>query len=98
MLKRLLAIVAAALLIPASAFAASNEMFRGKTITYIVSTTAGGGYDTYGRMIARYMPKYLPGARMIVSVGSQSPARIWMHDGEFAGAMYRPCGSPRLAE
>jgi tripartite-type tricarboxylate transporter receptor subunit TctC len=66
MLKRLLAIAAAVLLIPATASAASNEMFRGKTITYIVSTTAGGGYDTYGRMIARYMPKYLPGARIIV--------------------------------
>ena len=47
MLKRFLAI-AAILLVPASALAApaSNEMFRGKTITYIVSTTAGGGYDT----------------------------------------------------
>jgi tripartite-type tricarboxylate transporter receptor subunit TctC len=66
MLTRLLAIAAAVLLIPASASAASNEMFRGKTITYIVSTTAGGGYDTYGRMIARYMPKYLPGSRIIV--------------------------------
>ncbi len=68
MLKRLLAIAAALVLVPAAASAApaSNEMFRGKTITYIVATTAGGGYDTYGRMIARYMPKYLPGARVIV--------------------------------
>src|SRR5215510_9987389 len=66
MLKRLLTIAAAFFLVPASAAPAPNEMFRGKTITYIVSTTAGGGYDTYGRMIARYMPKYLPGARMIV--------------------------------
>ena len=68
MLKRLLAIAAALVLVPASASAAPapNEMFRGKTITYIVATTAGGGYDTYGRMIARYMPKYLPGARVIV--------------------------------
>jgi len=66
MFKRWLLLAAAVFLVPASASAASNEMFRGKTITYIVSTTAGGGYDTYGRMIARYMPKYLPGARVIV--------------------------------
>ncbi len=66
MLKRWLLLTAAVLLVPASASAASNDMFRGKTITYIVATTAGGGYDTYGRMIARYMPKYLPGARIIV--------------------------------
>jgi tripartite-type tricarboxylate transporter receptor subunit TctC len=68
MLKRWFALAAAVLFLPVSALAAPapNEMFRGKTITYIVSTTAGGGYDTYGRMIARYMPKYLPGARIIV--------------------------------
>ena len=53
----------------APAFAAPapvSDMFRGKTITYIVSTTPGGGYDTYGRLIARYLPKYLTGARVIV--------------------------------
>src|SRR5688572_10673908 len=68
MLMRWLAIAVALLFVPASVVAApaATEMFRGKTITYIVSTTAGGGYDTYGRMIARYMPKYLPGARIIV--------------------------------
>jgi tripartite-type tricarboxylate transporter receptor subunit TctC len=66
MLRRWLLLASAIVLIPGVASAASNDMFRGKTITYIVSTTAGGGYDTYGRMIARYMPKYLPGSRIIV--------------------------------
>ena len=42
------------------------EFFKGKTVTYIVATDAGGGYDTYGRLIARYMQKYLPGSRFIV--------------------------------
>jgi tripartite-type tricarboxylate transporter receptor subunit TctC len=32
-----------------------------KSLTLIVSTSAGGGYDGYGRMFARYMSKYLPG-------------------------------------
>jgi tripartite-type tricarboxylate transporter receptor subunit TctC len=32
-----------------------------KTLTLIVSTSAGGGYDGYGRMFARYMSRYLPG-------------------------------------
>jgi tripartite-type tricarboxylate transporter receptor subunit TctC len=40
--------------------------FRGKTVTYIVATTAGGGYDTYGRLLARYMEQYLPGSRFVV--------------------------------
>jgi len=40
--------------------------FRGKTLTYIVATAAGGGYDTYGRLLARYMEQYLPGSRFVV--------------------------------
>jgi len=42
------------------------DFFKGKTITYIVATAPGGGYDTYGRLITRYMPKYVAGAKMVV--------------------------------
>ena len=45
---------------------AGADYFRGKTVTYIVSTDAGGGYDTYGRLIARYMEKHLPGSRFVI--------------------------------
>src|SRR3954468_9933840 len=70
MLKRLLSIVTGmAMLVgmagPASAAADANY-FRGKTMTYIAATAAGGGYDTYARLIARYMQKYLPGSRILV--------------------------------
>ncbi len=43
-----------------------KDYFRGKTVTFIVATAPGGGYDTYGRLIARYMQEYLPGSRFIV--------------------------------
>jgi tripartite-type tricarboxylate transporter receptor subunit TctC len=69
MLKRLLGIGAAAALLcaPLSANAAADmAQFRGKTITYIVATSPGGGYDTYGRLISRYLQKYLPGSRVVV--------------------------------
>lgn len=67
MLMRVLALTAGvALLWTAPVFAADSGYFRGKTITYIVSTGPGGGYDSYGRLIARYLPKYLPGARTVV--------------------------------
>lgn len=46
--------------------AAARAFFRGKTITYIVATSPGGGYDTYGRLVARYMSKYMPGTKIIV--------------------------------
>ncbi len=42
------------------------DFFKGKTINYIVSTKPGGGYDTYGRLICKYMQKHIPGATIIV--------------------------------
>jgi tripartite-type tricarboxylate transporter receptor subunit TctC len=58
--------VALALTVPASSAPADASYFKGKTVNYIVATGAGGGYDTYGRLIARFMQKYLPGSRVLV--------------------------------
>ncbi len=46
------------------ASAEATDFFAGKTITYIVATSPGGGYDTYARLIARYMEKYLEGVEI----------------------------------
>lgn len=46
----------------ASAPAASvEEFYKGKTIQFVVGGSAGGGYDTYTRLIARHFPRYVPG-------------------------------------
>ncbi|MGY9105617.1 MAG: hypothetical protein ACKVG0_03625 [Alphaproteobacteria bacterium] len=69
MLKRLLTITAGVLAVltaPIQAFAADASFYQGKTVSYVVATDAGGGYDTYGRMVARYMQKHLPGSRFVV--------------------------------
>ena len=67
MLKHLFAnVMGVGLVWSVSASAADLNQFRGKTITYIVSTGPGGGYDTYGRLIARYLQKHLPGSRVVV--------------------------------
>ena len=48
--------------LPISAQAASvEEFYKGKTIQFIVGGSAGGGYDTYTRLIARHFPQYVPG-------------------------------------
>ena len=48
--------------LPPSARAASvEEFYKGKTIQFIVGGSAGGGYDTYTRLIARHLPQYVPG-------------------------------------
>lgn len=43
-----------------------KDFFKGKTVTYVVATAAGGGYDLYGRLVADYMQKYLPGSPFVV--------------------------------
>lgn len=69
-MSRLLALVgafAAVVFSAAPAFAQTGaDYFKGKTITYIVATSPGGGYDTYGRLVAEYMQHYLPGATILV--------------------------------
>ena len=42
------------------------DYFNGKTITYIVATSPGGGYDSYGRLVAEYMQRRLPGSTVVV--------------------------------
>ena len=42
------------------------SLYDGRTLTYIVATGPGGNYDAYGRLIGRFMQKYLPGSRVIV--------------------------------
>ena len=37
------------------------SFFEGQTIRLLVGFSAGGGYDTYGRAIARHISKHIPG-------------------------------------
>lgn len=40
--------------------------YRGKTVTYIVATSPGGGHDFYGRLVSRHMERFLPGSTFVV--------------------------------
>src|SRR4051812_2974418 len=42
------------------------EFFRGKSIEVYVGFGAGGVYDVYARLLARFMGKYVPGNPAIV--------------------------------
>src|SRR4051794_1767241 len=44
----------------------ASDFYKDKKITLLVGTTAGGGYDTDGRLIAKYMARYIPGSPSIV--------------------------------
>jgi tripartite-type tricarboxylate transporter receptor subunit TctC len=40
---------------------AADDFYKGKTIRIIVGFAAGGGFDTYSRVIGRHMGKHIPG-------------------------------------
>src|SRR5215471_18302821 len=58
--RRIATSLAAALALPASAQPAA-DFYKGKSVTMVVSTSSGGGYDTMARAIARHLGKHLPG-------------------------------------
>jgi tripartite-type tricarboxylate transporter receptor subunit TctC len=45
---------------------AQEPFYKGKVIRIIVATAAGGGFDTYTRVIARHMGRYIPGNPTII--------------------------------
>ncbi len=54
------------LLLMAASANAQDGFYRGKTVRIIVGASAGGGYDTYSRTIARHMGKHIAGNPTIV--------------------------------
>jgi len=69
-LPRSIALTCGAAVLAVSGAAAAapdgSSFYKGKTVNYIVATSAGGGYDAYGRLVAEYMQKYLPGSTFVV--------------------------------
>ena len=60
--KLLVTAITLAVFAPLSvALAAGDEFYRGTVIRLVVGFSAGGGFDTYARLVARYMGKYIPG-------------------------------------
>ena len=61
-------VVCAALTTMAPQAQAQNvaDFYHGKTISLVIGTSAGNDYDFRGRLIARYMGKYIPGEPTIV--------------------------------
>lgn len=45
---------------------AQTPYYQGKTIRLVAGTPAGSVYDTYARLMAQFMPKYIPGNPNII--------------------------------
>lgn len=72
------------------------SFYKGRQITVIVGSSAGGGFDLYARLLARHMPKYVPGNAAIMvtnmpGAGSNTAAAHLFNaapkDGTFIGAL-----------
>ena len=83
--------------VPAGAQENVASFYRGKTIQMVVGSSAGGGYDLYARLAARYMGRYIPGTPNIVVsnmagaasiVATQHIAIAAPKDGSVIGAIF----------
>jgi tripartite-type tricarboxylate transporter receptor subunit TctC len=66
MIAHTLAVLALTGASPALAQDAVEQFFRGKTVSIVVGSAAGGGYDGYARLLARQVSKYIPGNPAVV--------------------------------
>jgi tripartite-type tricarboxylate transporter receptor subunit TctC len=56
---------------------AQADFYRGKQINLVIGAFPGGGYDTYARVVARYLGKHIPGNPVVVpqNMGGAAGAR-----------------------
>jgi tripartite-type tricarboxylate transporter receptor subunit TctC len=90
------ALLAALAVAPASAQTPA-EFYKGRTVSIIVGSSAGGGFDLYARMIGRHMQRHMPGAPSIVvsNMPGAGSIRLAQHiyavapkDGTVIGAVF----------
>lgn len=71
--------------------------YKGRTVVIVIGAAPGGGYDTYGRLIARHIGKHIPGAPAVTPsnmpgagsiVAAAAIANTLPKDGTHIGAIY----------
>ena len=65
-LKSCLTVALAACLPYTGAFANEAEFYEGNTVQILIGHSVGGGYDAYGRTLARYLGDHLPGKPTVI--------------------------------
>ena len=66
--------------------AQSGDAFKGKELRLLVGQPAGGGYDLYARLFARFLPRFLAGAPVVVSQNMPGAGSILMANYIYAQA------------
>src|SRR5437763_9902288 len=72
-----LPIIAVALISPLPARAdAVSDFYKGKDVRMIISSTVGGGYAIYARLIARHLSRPIPGNPKVFPQNMPGPGAI----------------------
>ena len=87
---------AIAAMAPAAVAQPAADFYKGKTVTLLIGSSPGGGYDTLGRAVSRHLAKHIPGNPAVVvqnmsGAGGIIPAnhlfRIAARDGTVIGTV-----------
>src|SRR6266436_2929279 len=69
------AAIAAALWYPPATWAQSvAQFYSGRSLELDISSSVGGGYDAYARMLARHIGRFIPGNPVVVAKTWKAPA------------------------
>src|SRR5258705_13715751 len=90
--RALCAAVACALTLAAPAAHAQPHSFGGQTITLLIGSDVGAGFDAYGRLTARHLGRFLPGNPSVVPKNMPGAAGMRLADWLYARAP--PGGTP----
>lgn len=66
MYRRVFCLMIGLVLMASAAHASTHDFYKGKTIRIIVGFAAGGGFDTYSRVIARHIGKHISGNPTVI--------------------------------
>jgi tripartite-type tricarboxylate transporter receptor subunit TctC len=53
--------------IEAARAAGPEDFYKGKSVSLLIGYSVGGGYDAYGRLLARHLGKYIPGNPSVIA-------------------------------
>jgi tripartite-type tricarboxylate transporter receptor subunit TctC len=60
-------LISSSLILSQPVAAQQADFFKGKTVSVYIGFAPGGGYDYYGRLVARYIGKHIPGNPNVVA-------------------------------
>lgn len=55
-----------------------DDFYRGRTLTIVVGSDAGSGYDAYARLVGRHINKHIPGAPVVIVQNQPGAGSITM--------------------